>query len=69
MKKKFGGRAIFADGAHASRFVEPWIANPGMARAVESSGLQAVPVPLACVLPPSLARVNTFYAREMRMLS
>ena len=39
-------------------------------RAGQSAGLQPVPVPPPCVLPPSLAGVMpTPYAREMRMMS
>ena len=128
-EKKIRRAHHFCGRAHASRFVERWIANPGMAllpdvaaeaesnrvasfgrpnegrhveeraeekeieqmlmldengeetssarivptpatRAGQSAGLQPVPVPPPCVLPPSLAGVMpTPYAREMRMMS
>ena len=122
-EKKIRRAHHFCGRAHASRFVERWIASPGMAllpdvaaeaesnrlaglarpeeappedrrpqpmlmrhegaeetssarivptpsaaRTAPSAGLQPVPVPPACVLPPSLARaMPTPYAREMRM--
>jgi hypothetical protein len=122
-EKKIRRAHHFCGRAHASRFVERWIANPGMAllpdvaaeaesnrvagllrpeespaeerrveqlvmlgengeetssarivptpaaRTAQHVGLQPVPVPPACVLPPSLARMPTPYAREMRMMS
>jgi hypothetical protein len=127
-EKKVRRAHHFCGRAHASRFVERWIANPGMAllpdvaaeaesnrvtsfgrsneaghdeeraeekkmgqmlmldengeetssarivptppvRVVQPARLQAVPMPPACVLPPSLASVPTPYAREMRMMS
>jgi hypothetical protein len=127
-EKKIRRAHHFCGRAHASRFVERWIANPGMAlipdvaaeaesnrvtsfgrsnedahkqeraeekkieqmlmldengaetssarilptpaaHTVHPAGLQAVPIPPACVLPPSLARLPTSYAREMRMMS
>lgn len=127
-EKKIRQAHHFCGRAHASRFVERWIANPGMAllpdvaaeaesnrvtsfgrsdedkheqeraeekkieqmlmqdengeetssariiptpvvRAAQPSGLQAVPTPPACILPPSLAYVTPSpYAREMRMM-
>jgi len=128
-EKKVRRTRHFCGRAHASRFVERWIANPGMAlvpdasaeaesnratsfgrsnedgheeeradektlgqmlmldengeetssariipapaaRTVQPVGLQAVPVPPACVLPPSLTHVAPSpYAREMRMMT
>lgn len=39
------------------------------ARTTQPAALQPVPVPPACVLPPSLAHMPATYAREMRMMS
>jgi hypothetical protein len=122
-EKKIRRAHHFCGRAHASRFVERWIANPGTAllpdvaaeaesnrvaglaraeeaasddrrleqmimldengeetssarivptppaRLTQSAGLQPVPVPPPCVLPPSLARMPLPYAREIRMMS